>query len=114
VQHVAESVGDRGLKAARDERRDRAVAGLDLFGGRLDILDGFWRLNAALLEDVGAVIEDRAFDVHRHAGQLAAEGRGLQQGPAQPGRVVLLGDFVLGHRREIGVPAGGGELFALA
>src|SRR4029079_16131948 len=58
VQHVAESVGDRWLQPARDERRDGGVTGLDLLRRGFDVLDRRRLLDAAFLEDVGAVIKD--------------------------------------------------------
>ena len=113
VQHVAERVGDRRLEAARDERRDRAVAGFQLLGSVRHLGQRRRICDAALGEHVLAVIDDRAFNVGGNAGELAADRRRFHQGRAQAGEIVVRRDVGL-ELGEIHVPAGLRELLALA
>ena len=113
VDEVAEGVGQRVLQPARHERRDLRVARLDFLGRRQQVVDRGRHGDTAFLEDVAAIIQHRAFDVHRNAGQPAADGGGLQQRRAESGKIIV-GRRVGGEFLKIAVPAGLGELRALA
>ena len=114
VQEDAERVGQCRLQPACREGRHGGIAGLDLVGHLGDVVDRRRRRDLAFREDVGAIIEQRPLDIERDPGEDAVERRGLDERRAQIAEIVVRRDVFLRQRRQVRVPARGGELLSFA